>query len=330
MSSSSPLPAEITLQIVSCMFQQADLPTGAGAGQHPIHLRRALWREIAGVTCANHSMRLFAFQLWFSTFLLRKPSDLRDGLRLFPSLPLWVSRLFITISYTWAESDLSVFSEFQRLEEVAFIEHNDASPAEGHMFLIEALQRIPRTRLTHLCCSFADTEYLGSAWPYLGEFPQLQELRLLVCSPASCARRPRLPRLALAEVRMPLLEDINVEIMSQALARSPKLRKLYTGVFTISRGSLLMHWGTHELERRNSLQYDPWASDCLQCRTDAVSEARRQAELASFALAKNVLSLQHIEWSSWFAPMKGGTLALDVTRDEYGEIIDMGPVFYGL
>ncbi|QRV72794.1 hypothetical protein RhiJN_00808 [Ceratobasidium sp. AG-Ba] len=131
-------------------------------------------------------------------------------MRLFPSLPLWLSQLIVPVSYAWTESDLSIFPEFRRLEQVAFVEHNDASPSEGNMFLIEALQRIPRTRLTHLCCSFADTEYLASVWPYLGEFPQLQELRLLVCSPASCVRRPKLPRLALTEVRMPLLEDINV------------------------------------------------------------------------------------------------------------------------
>ncbi|KAG8692837.1 hypothetical protein FRC08_009506 [Ceratobasidium sp. 394] len=299
-------------------------------GRHPVHQRKPRWREIAGVTGTNHAMRLFALQIWFSTFVLQTPSDLRDGLRLFPGLPLWVSRLFITVSYTWTESDLSVFPEFQRLEEVAFTEHNDASPAEGHLFFIEALQRIPRTRLTHLCCSFADAEYLGSAWPYLGEFPQLQELRLLVCSPASCARRPKLPRLALAEVRMPLLEDINLEIMAQTLARLPRLRKLYTGVFTISRGSLLMHWGTHELERRNSPRYDPWASDCPQCRTDAMPEALRQAELASIALAKGVPSLRLIEWSSWFAPMKEGTLALDVTRDEYGEPISLNSILYML
>ncbi|KAG9105067.1 hypothetical protein FRC06_000040 [Ceratobasidium sp. 370] len=302
---------------------------GAG-GRHPVHPRKPLWREIAGVIGTNHAMRRFTLQLWFSTFVLRKPSDLRDGLRLFPGLPLWVSRLFITVSYTWAESDLSVFPEFRRLEEVAFIEHNDASPVEGHLFLIEALQRIPRKRLTHLCCSFADTEYLRSVWSYLGEFPHLQELRILVCSPASCVRRPKLPRLALAGVRMPLLEDIEVEVMAQTLARLPELRKLYTGVFTISRGSLLMHWGTHELERRNSLQYDPWASDCPQCRTDAMPEALRQAELASIALAKGTPSLELIEWSSWFAPMKKGTLALDVTRDEYGEPITTNSVLYML
>lgn len=117
------------------------------------------------------------------------------------------SHLIVSISHSWTESELSIFPRLTRLEHLAFTEHNDTSPAEGNLFLIEALQRIPRAHLTHLSCSFPDAAYLRSTWPYLGEFPQLQELRLRVCSPASCARRPRLTRLALDEVRMPLLEE---------------------------------------------------------------------------------------------------------------------------
>lgn len=115
-----------------------------------------------------------------------------------------------------------LFPRLDRLERLIFTEHNDASPAEGNLFLIEALQRIPRSRLTHVSCSFADAAYLRSTWPYLGEFPLLQELRLQVCSPASCVRRPRLTRLALAEVRMPLLED---EDIVSALPRLVPLSK---------------------------------------------------------------------------------------------------------
>ncbi|KAF8607822.1 hypothetical protein BDV93DRAFT_280761 [Ceratobasidium sp. AG-I] len=118
---------------------------------------------------------------------------------------------------------------------------------------------------------------------------------------------------------MPLLEDEDIGIIIQALAGMPNLRALYTGVFTISQGSLLMHWGLHELMGRNHPQYNPWASDCAQCRTDAMPEALRRAELASRSLAKAAPSLRRVEWASWFAPMKGGTLAFDLTRDNYTE-----------
>jgi hypothetical protein len=116
--------------------------------------------------------------------------------------------------------------------------------------------------------------------------------------------------------------------MTQALAGFPKLRALYIGVFTISQGSFLLHWGLHESARRNNPQYDPWASDCRQCRTDAMPEALRSGEVASVSLAKAAPSLEHIEWLSWFAPMKEGTLAFDVTRDASSELIGVNSVLY--
>lgn len=118
--------------------------------------------------------------------------------------------------------------------------------------------------------------------------------------------------------------------MTQALAGFPRLRALYIGVFTISQGSFLVHWALHESARRNNPQYDPWASDCRQCRTDAMPEALRRAEAASVSLAKAAPSLKHIEWLSWFAPMKEGTLAFDVTRDESNELFNVNSVLYML
>ncbi|CUA70169.1 hypothetical protein RSOLAG22IIIB_00517 [Rhizoctonia solani] len=279
---------------------------------------------------ASRSMRRFALQLWFSLFVLRKTSDLTEGMGLFPSLPAWVHQLVISISCTWGMTDLAAFAQFQQLRRVNFAEHNDSSPSQGAFFQLEALQRLPREKITHLSCSFADTTYLRCTWPYLGEFPQLQELRLRVCNPTSCLQRPRLSRLAMADVRMPLLEEGDIQLMAQALAGTPKLRALYIGVFTISQGSFLLHWGLHESARRNNPQYDPWASDCRQCRTDAMPEALRRAETASLSLAKAAPLLKHIEWLSWFAPMKEGTLAFDVTRDIPHDLITVNSVLYML
>lgn len=117
-------------------------------------------------------------------------------------------------------------------------------------------------------------------------------------------------------------------LMTRALAGFPRLRRLQIGVFTISQGSFLMHWGLHESARRNNPQYDPWASDCRQCRTDAMPEALKRAELASTSLAKAAPLLRHIEWLSWFAPMKEGTLAFDVTRGESSDLISVNSVLY--
>lgn len=124
-----------------------------------------------------------------------------------PNSSLLRRRLVISISHSWGVTDLAAFAHFQQLQRVTFAEHDDRSPAQSAFFLVEALQRIPRTHLTHISCSFADAAYLRSTWPYFGEFPQLQELRLRVCNPMSCPRRPRLTRLALADVRIPLLEE---------------------------------------------------------------------------------------------------------------------------
>jgi hypothetical protein len=121
-----------------------------------------------------------------------------------------VSRLVVTVSFSWGITDLAAFAHFQQLRRINFAEHNDSSPSQGAFFLLEALQRIPRRKLTHLSCSFADAAYLRSTWPYFGEFPQLQELRLRVCNPTSCSRRPRLTRLAMTDVRMPLLEEEDI------------------------------------------------------------------------------------------------------------------------
>ena len=91
-----------------------------------------------------------------------------------------------------------------------------------------------------------------------------------------------------------------------------------------------MHWGLHEPRGRNNPQYNPWASDCTQCRTDAMPEALRRAEHASRSLAKAAPSLRRVEWASWFAPMKGGTLAFNLTRDNYSELINVDPVLYSM
>ncbi|KAJ1308672.1 hypothetical protein OPQ81_004365 [Rhizoctonia solani] len=315
MTDLSSLPAEITLQIIR--RQRVD---------YLIH--KPQWSDIDGVMRASRSLRRFALQSWFSLLVLRKTSDLTEGMRLFPGLPSWVHRLIVTVSCTWGMTDLAAFTHFRQLRRVNFAEHNDSSPSQGAFFLLEALQRIPRGNLTHLSCSFADTTYLRSTWPYLGEFPQLQELRLRVCNPTSCSRRPRLTRLAMANVRMPLLEEGDAQLMAQALAGFPKLHALYIGVFTISQSSFLLHWGLHESARRNNPQYDPWASDCKQCRTDAMPEALRRAEAASVLLAKAAPLLKHIEWLSWFAPMKEGTLALDVNRDISRGVITVNSVLY--
>ncbi|CAE6440328.1 unnamed protein product [Rhizoctonia solani] len=330
----SSLPAEITLQIIRCMFQADDRPDTAArinsSRQMDYLERKPQWSDIDGVMGANHSLRRFALQFWFSTFVLRKTSDLTEGMGLFPGLPSWVHRLVVAISCTWGMTDLAAFTHLQQLRRVTFAEHNDNSPSQGAFFLLEALQRIPRGKLTHLSCSFADTTYLRSTWPYLGEFPQLQELRLRVCNPTSCLRRPRLTRLALTDVRMPLLEEGDIQLMAQALAGFPKLHALFIGVFTISQGSFLLHWGLHESARRNNPQYDPWASDCRQCRTDAMPEALRRAETASVSFAKAAPLLKHIEWLSWFAPMKEGTLAFDVTRDLSSDLVVVNSVLYML
>ncbi|CAE7172067.1 unnamed protein product [Rhizoctonia solani] len=330
----SSVPAEITLQIVRHMFQaddRSDTGTRINSSRQVDYLeRKPQWSDIDGVMQAGRSLRRFALQLWFSLVVLRKTSDLVEGMRLFPGLPSWVHRLVISVSYTWSLADLAAFAHFQQLRRVNFAEHNDSSPSQGAFFLLEALQRIPRGKLTHLSCSFADMAYLRSTWPYLGEFPQLQELRLRVCNPTSCLRRPRLTRLAMAHVRMPLLEEEDTQLITQALAGFPKLRALYIGVFTISQGSFLLHWGLHESARRNNPQYDPWASDCRQCRTDAMPEALRRAETASLSFAKAAPLLKHIEWLSWFAPMKEGTLAFDVTRDISNDLITVNSVLYML
>ncbi|CAE6427643.1 hypothetical protein ACGC1H_000766 [Rhizoctonia solani] len=329
MSKLPSLPAELTLQIVRRMFQtddRSDRSVRISSSRQVDYLNhKPQWRDIDGVMRANHSLRRFALQLWFSLLVLRKTSDLTEGMVLFPGLPSWVHRLIISISYTWSMTDLAAFACFRQLRRVNFAEHNDSSPSQGAFFLLEALQRLPRGKITHLSCSFADTTYLRSTWPYLGEFPQLQELRLRVCNPTACSRRPRLTRLAMADVHMPLLEEGDVQLMAQALKGFPKLRALYIGVFTISRGSFLLHWGLHESARRNNPQYDPWASDCIQCRTDAMPDALRRAETASLSLAKAAPSLKHIEWLSWFAPMKEGILAFDVTRDIPNDLINVNP-----
>ncbi|CAE6458968.1 unnamed protein product [Rhizoctonia solani] len=329
----SSLPAEITLQIVRYMFQVDDRPdtTHVSSGRQIDYIEpKPRWSEINGVMCASHSLRQYTLELWFSLLVLRKTSDLTEGMRLFPNLPSWVHRLIVTVSSSWGITDLAAFAYFQQLRYITFAEHNDSFPSQGAFFLLEALQRIPRGKLTHLSCSFADVAYLRSTWPYFGEFPQLQELRLRVCNPTSCSRRPRLTRLAMADVRMPLLEEGDTQPMTQALAGFPKLHALYIGVFTISQGSFLLHWGLHESARRNNPHYDPWASDCMQCRTDALPEALRRAEAASMSLAKAAPSLKHVEWLSWFAPMKEGTLAFDVTRDKSADLITVNSVLYML
>ncbi|CAE6469901.1 unnamed protein product [Rhizoctonia solani] len=334
MSKLPSLPAEINLQIVRRMFQGSDgsdTSVRISSSRQVDYLKyKPQWSDIDGVIRANRSLRRFALQLWFSLLVLRKTSDLTEGMILFPNLPLWVHRLIISISSTWSMTDLAAFSWFQQLRRVNFAEHNDSSPSQGAFFLLEALQRLPRGKLTHLSCSFADTTYLRSTWPYLGEFPQLQELRLRVCNPTVCSRRPRLTRLAMADVHMPLLEESDAQLMAQALEGFPKLGALYIGVFTISQSSFLLHWGLHESARRNNPQYDPWASDCMQCRTDAMPDALRRAETASLSLAKAAPWLKHIEWLSWFAPMKEGNLAFDVTRDMSNDLITLNPVLYML
>lgn len=123
------------------------------------------------------------------------------------------SQLVVSISSSWGVADLAGFAHLHHLKRVTFAEHNDHSPAQSTLFLVEALQRLPRAHLTHLSCSFADAAYLRSTWPYFGEFPQLEELHLGVCNPMSCPRRPRLTRLALVDVRMPLLEEGDVVSM---------------------------------------------------------------------------------------------------------------------
>jgi hypothetical protein len=90
----SSLPAEITLQIIRCTFWEddySDLAVGTGVSRQ-VHYsqRKRRWDEISGVMCASHSMRQFALQFWFSTLVLRKTSDLTDGIGLFPNLSSWV------------------------------------------------------------------------------------------------------------------------------------------------------------------------------------------------------------------------------------------------
>jgi 4'-phosphopantetheinyl transferase EntD len=87
------LPAEITLQIVRYMFQvddRSNTTTHVSSSRQIDYMEpKPRWSEINGVMCANHSLRQFTLELWFSLLVLRKTSDLTEGMRLFPGLPSW-------------------------------------------------------------------------------------------------------------------------------------------------------------------------------------------------------------------------------------------------
>ncbi|KAF8607823.1 hypothetical protein BDV93DRAFT_280763 [Ceratobasidium sp. AG-I] len=81
------LPTEITLQIARCMFLQAGSSARASPSRHTTTCSyKPPWHDVASLTLASSSMRRFALRLWFSTFVLRKTSDLKVGLDIFPNL----------------------------------------------------------------------------------------------------------------------------------------------------------------------------------------------------------------------------------------------------
>lgn len=84
------LPAEIILQIVLLTFRHEDERAGGVGRQVSYSQSKPRWREINGVMCANRSMRQFSLQAYFKTLVLRKTSDLTDGIGLFPDLSTWV------------------------------------------------------------------------------------------------------------------------------------------------------------------------------------------------------------------------------------------------